>query len=263
MSSPERTADLRWSTSVVIVTPHPTPTRDAARWPWPAPVRVLVGAAAGWLVVDAMQRVGGPWWQVAAAMAALAAVGLGASRLDVWAGRGITSGAALVTVAGLYLGPPETGMVVGLALGLGVLWLAEATGRARLDGLIAMLLGSIIVWAAIWGSAGRPSAIVGGVLMLGLLLVGPLALSVPGVGPGLPRPWDAVTLVMLQLLFVVGVARTAALLDDVITAAAITASALALLTLLTWAVAGGRPRTPAAVTHGAATPATPEPRGDM
>jgi hypothetical protein len=66
--------------------------------------------------------------------------------------------------------------------------------------------------------------------------------SVPAPGPGLPRPWDAVALVLLQLLFVVGVARTAALLDDAITAAAISGTALAMLMLLAWAITGGRPR---------------------
>jgi hypothetical protein len=175
-------------------------------------------------------------------MAALAVAALGAPRLDVWAGRGITSGVALLTVVGLYLGPPETKMIAGLALALAVLWVAEATGRARLDGLIAMLLSAVIVWAAIWGAASRPGAVIGGVAMLGLLLVGPLALSVPGPGPGLPRPWDAISLVLLQLLFVVGVARTAALMDDAITAAAISGTALAILALLAWAITGGRRR---------------------
>ena len=175
-------------------------------------------------------------------MAALALVALGAPRLDVWAGRGITSGVAFVTVAGLYLGPPETEAIVGLALALGVLWIAEVSGRARLDGLVAMLLGALLVWAAVWGAVARPGAIVGGVAMLGLLLVGPLALSVPGARAGLPKPWDAAALVLLQLLFVVGVARTAALMDDVATAGAVVGGALVLLTVLAWAVTGGRPR---------------------
>lgn len=203
-----------------------------------------------------MQRVSGPSWRVWVAMGALALVALGAPRLDAWAGRGITSGVALVTVAGLYLGPPETEAIIGLALAFGVLWVAEVTGRARLDGLIGMLLGAVVVWAAIWGAASRPGAVVGAVAMLGLLLVGPLIVSVPGPGPGLPRPWDAVALVLLQLLFVVGVARTAALLDDATTAAAIAGSALVLLALLAWAITGGRPRTPTAL-------ATSDARGDM
>jgi hypothetical protein len=223
---------------------QPAQAPDVARWPWPAVVRALAGAGAGWLVVDAMQRVDGPSWRLWVAMGALALVALGAPRLDIWAGRGITSGVAFVTVAGLYLGPPETEAIVGLALAFGVLWVAEVTGRARLDGFVALLLGFIVVWAAVWGAASRPGAVIGGVAMLGLFLVGPVVLSVPGPGPGLPRPWDAVALVLLQLLFVVGVARTAALLDDAITAAAISGSALALLALLAWAVMGGRQRTP-------------------
>lgn len=222
------------------MTQVPARPTDAAQWPWPALVRVVAGAASGWLIVDALQRAGGPEWRLWVAMGALALVALGAPRLDAWAGRGITSGVALVTVAGLYLGPPETEAIVGLALALGVLWLAEATGRARLDGLIAMLLGAVVVWAAIWGAASRPGATIGGVAMLGLFLVGPLAVSVPGPGPGLPRPWDSIALVLLQLLFVVGVARTAALMDDAITAAAISGTALAILTLLAWAITGGR-----------------------
>jgi hypothetical protein len=224
------------------VTSAATLATDRIGWPWPAPVRVLVGAAAGWLVVDAMQRASGPQWRVWLAVGALALVALGAPRLDSWAGRGITSGVALVTVAGLYLGPPETEAIVGLALAFAVLWLAELTGRAHVDGFVAMLLAGVVVWAAVWGAASRPGAVVGAVAMLGLLLVGPLAVSVPAPGPGLPRPWDAIALVLLQLMFVVGVARTAALMDDAITAAAISGTALAMLTLLAWAITGGRPR---------------------
>ena len=35
------------------------------------------------------------------------------------------------------------------------------------------LLGAVLVWAAIWGAVARPGAIVAGLAMLGLLLVGP------------------------------------------------------------------------------------------
>ena len=216
--------------------------RDVARWPWPAPVRLIVGAVLGWVAVDAMQRASGPDWRVWLAMAGVALAALGAPRLDDWAGRGITSGIALVTVLGLYLGPPETEAIVGLAVAIGVLWVAEVTGRARLDGLIVLLLSAVIVWAAIWGAVSRPGAVVGGVAMLGLFLVAPLARSIPGPGPGLPAPWDAVALVGLQLVYVVGVARTAALMDELDTAIAVTAAALLALTLAAWVITGGRPR---------------------
>lgn len=189
-----------------------------------------------------MQRVGGPEWRVWVAMGGLGLAALGAPRLDAWAGRGITSGIALVTVAGLYLGPPETEAILGLALALGVLWVAELTGRAKADGFVVMLLSVVLVWAAIWGAASRPGAVIGGVAMLGLFLVGPIARSLPAPGPGMRAPWDAVALVLLQLLFVVGVARTAALMDDGVMAAAISGGALLLLTVLAWAITGGRER---------------------
>lgn len=189
-----------------------------------------------------LPQIEGPTWRVWLAAGALMVVAIGAPRLDVWAGRGIVSGVAVVTVVGLYLGLPETGAVLGVALGLGVLWVAESTGRARLDGLVVVLLAAVIVWAALWGAVTRPWAVTGGIAMLGLFLVGPLAVSVPHAGRGLPRPWDAACLVVLQLVFVVGVARTAAIGDDVMVASSISIAALALLALLAWAVTGGRQR---------------------
>jgi hypothetical protein len=219
----------------------PNPSRaQAARWPWPAPVRLLVGAAAGWVVAEGLLRSPGPEWLVWVATGALALAALAAPGADAWAGRGVTSGIALVTVVGIYLGPPETGQVAGLALVLAVLWLAELTGRAYVDGLVVLLLDVVLVWAVLWGAAGRPGAIIGGAAMLGLLLVAPVAKALPGPAAGLPREWQGLALVLLQLMFVGGVARTAALWESAVDAALVTAGALVLLTVLARLIVGGR-----------------------
>lgn len=209
-------------------------------WPWPAPVRLLVGAASGWLVVDALVPWAGPRWSVWVAMAALAVAAVAASGLDRWAGRGVTSGVALVTVAGVYLGPPETDQVLGLALGLAVLWIAEATGRAEVDGLVVLVLDVVLVWAVLFGAVSRPGAVVAGVCMLGLLVVLPVARLLPGPRTGVPGSWQAVALVGLQLVYVVGLARTAARLDSAVDAAIICGAAVVALTVLARLVVGGR-----------------------
>lgn len=219
-------------------------TTQATRlgWPWPAPVRALVGAAAGWVVVDGLLRAAGPDWRVWLGVGTLALAALAAPAADRWAGSGVVSGVALVTVAGIYLGPPETEQVLGLALGLAVLLVAELTGRARLDGLIVLLLDAILLWAALWGAVTRPGALIGGAAMLGLLLVLPVARVLPGPARGLAGPWQGIGLVLLQLMFVVGVARTAGLSDSATFAAAVSGGALVLLTVLARLIMGGQQR---------------------
>lgn len=211
---------------------------DPVRWPWPAPVRALVGAAVGWLVADGLLRDQGPDWRVWLAMGTLALAGLAATAADSWAGRGVVPGIAVVTVAGIYLGPPETGQVRALLLGLLVLWVAELTGRARVDGFVLLLIDAVLLWAVLWGAVSRPGALIGGAAMLGLLLVLPLVRLVPGPAQGLPDPWRGMALILLQLLFVVGVARTAALSESVAFAAAVSGAALVGLTLLARLVVG-------------------------
>ncbi len=191
-------------------------------------------------MAEGLLRSPGPEWLVWVAIGALALAALAAPATDDWAGRGVTSGIALVTVVGIYLGPPETGQVAGLALALAVLWLAELTGRAYVDGLVVLLLDVLLVWAVLWGAAGRPGAIIGGAAMLGLLLVAPVARALPGPARGIPPEWQGVALVLLQLLFVGGVARTAALWESALNAAVVAGGALVLLTVLARLIVGGR-----------------------
>ena len=213
-------------------------TADVARWPWPTIVRVLVGASAGFVVVEWLVRPDGPDWRLWVAMATLAVAGWAAPSTDAWAGRGITSGIALVTSVGIFLGPPETDHVLGMALGLAVLWLAEVTGRARVDGLVVLAIDVLLVWAAVWGASGRAGAVVGGVAMLGLLLVAPLVRWAPGPARGLPPEWQGYALVGLQLVFVVVVARLGALRESALEAAVVSGVSLVVLVLLARIVVG-------------------------
>ena len=211
---------------------------DPVRWPWPAPVRVLVGAAAGWVVADGLLREQGPDWRVWLAVVTLGLAALAAPSVDDWAGRGVASGIAVVTVAGIYLGPPETEQVLALLLGLVVLWAADLSGRARVDGFVVLLLDAVLLWAVMWGAVSRPGALIGGAAMLGLLLVLPLVRVLPGPSAGLPDAWQGVSLVLLQLVFVVGVARTAGLSESWVYASAVSVAALALLAFLARLIVG-------------------------
>lgn len=215
---------------------------DPVRWPWPAAVRAVAGAMSGLLVVTTLIPPREPPWGVWVAVGALALAFLAAPRAERWPGRGTTSGIALVTVAGIYLGPPETGQVLALALVLAVVWVADLSGRARVDGFIVALLDIVLVWAVLWGAANREGAVVAAGAMLGLLLVAPVVHVLPGPRRGLPRQLQGIALVLLQLLFVVGVARTSALWESAFSAAVVAGAALVALCVSARLIVGGDER---------------------
>lgn len=210
--------------------------RRAANW---APlVRVGAGAAAGVIVSGALVT-DGPLWRVPAAAAVLAIAFLVAPGVDRWAGRGITSGWALATSIGIYLGVPETDHVVGVVAVLIVVTLAELTGRARVDGFVVAALDVVLVWSVLRGAAGRPGALVAGMALLGLLVVAvPASLPHrPGLEP-LPSRWRGPALVALQLVFCVIVARFGAVRTTGTEAVIVSVTGLTVLFVTAWYVMG-------------------------
>jgi hypothetical protein len=171
-------------------------------------LRAGAGAFAGWLIIDVGVSAEVPgWWTpfVAGALAVAFAVAPGTNR---WAGRGITSGWAMATILGIYVGVPETDRVVAIGAVIAVIWLAELTGRMRVDALIVVALDVVLVWAAVQGAAGRSGAMIAGVATLGLLVVAPIVAAILRA-PRSPShaPWTMPVLVGLQFLFAIAVAR--------------------------------------------------------
>lgn len=171
-------------------------------------LRAGVGAIAGWLIVARGVSPDVPgWWApfVAAWLALALAVAPGTNR---WAGRGITSGWALATILGIYVGVPETDRIVGVGAVIAVIWLGELSGRMRVDALIVVALDIVLVWAAVQGAVGVSGAMIAGVATLGLLVVAPIVAAVARAPRSLSHaPWTMPVLVGLQFVFAIAVAR--------------------------------------------------------
>jgi hypothetical protein len=132
--------------------------------------------------------------------------------------------------------------VRGLAAGLAVLWLADATGRLRMDGLVLLAVDVALVWVAVWGAVQRPGALVGGLAILGLLLVAPLAERLPGPRRAWLAPrWQVPALLGVQLVVAVAIARWGALQSSALVAAVVGVLGLATLAWLSRLMLGPRP----------------------
>ena len=204
----------------------------------PAVARAAIGAVVGWVLAEVVGA-DGPSWQGPAAAAVLAVAFLAAPGLDRWAGRGVTSAWALAAAGGLYLGVPETDRIVGVVAVLLVVVGAELLGRASVDGSVASGLDTVLVWAALYGAAGRGGALVAGLACLGMLVV-----AAPAAMPGrpsrelVPAPWRDPLLVVLQVLFVVVVARAGGVRTTTAEALGVAAVGVVLLSIAAWVVVG-------------------------
>jgi len=171
-------------------------------------LRAAIGLVAGWLIVErgVSPEIPG-WWApfVAGSLAIALAVAPGTNR---WSGRGITSGWAMATILGVYVGVPETDRIVGVGAVVAVIWLGELSGRMRVDALIVAALDIVLVWAAVQGSVGRSGAMIAGVATLGLLVVAPIVAAVTRAPRSVSSSqWMMPVLVGIQFVFTIAVAR--------------------------------------------------------
>ena len=213
-------------------------------WLPAAAARAAAGGVAGLVIgrlvaAELGDRVDDVWWPTWASAAALAVAFAAAPSASQLTARSPIAALGLATAVGLYLGVPETDHVLGVAVGLAVLTLAELRRGLHVDTIVTMAVDSALVWTAVRGAANRASAIIGGLALLGLLLVAPLVLA--GRGRRAGGEWRAALLVAAQLVFVVVVARNSAIRPDAGAAAMIAVAGLVGLTITARIVVAGRP----------------------
>ncbi len=206
--------------------------------------RAAAGGVAGLLIGRLVagelgDRLEDAWWPTWAGAAVLAVAFVAAPSAGRLTARGPVAALGVITAGGLYLGVPETDHVLGVAVGLAVLAVAELRHRLQVDTIVTMAVDSALVWTAVRGAANREGAVVGGLALLGLLLVAPLVLAGGGRREG--GQWRAALLVAAQLIFVVVVARNGAVRPDAGAAAAVAAAGLVALTVTARFVVAGRP----------------------
>ena len=148
---------------------------------------------------------------------------------------------ALASTVGLYVGVPETDHVLGMLAGLGVLVLAEVTGRARTGALGVVALGGVVVWALLQGAGNRAPALVAGFGTLGLLALWPIVVWRPGPARSLvPRRLRPLLITALQVVDALFIGRRGAVEDSARNVALATAVSSVALVLATRVVVGGR-----------------------
>lgn len=183
---------------------------DRFRWS----VTAALGGAAAVVVVAGTAM----WPQRRAAevtlVVVLAAVAAGLASLSDRVPTPVPSLLALATLGGVYACVPETDQIPPVARAAVVMTVATLlVGRSQARTLVLALCG-VIGWAVLFGGAERDSALVGGLASFGVLAVAPAVLVL------WPRPaflrlgrrapswcW----LLGLQVVFCLGVSRTAGL----------------------------------------------------
>ena len=164
---------------------------------WPLPLRAAAGAAVGWLLVDVGSSEPAEEWArpvVAVLLAAVAAGAVGMVRR--WARRAVATGSCLAAFLGIYACVPETQRVGATALIVAVLVVGELAGQLRASWPVVVAAAALVLWAAYDGGVFRDSALVGGFAALGLAVLEPVAVRLPGPGRGLPMALTAPALLV-------------------------------------------------------------------
>ena len=125
---------------------------------------------------------------------------------------------------GVFVSVPDTEeslVLLGVSLPLALLSFPDSRAGFGVSGAYAAL--GVAMWVIVQGELGRPAAIIGASAGLGLLLADPIArLLSAGHGSLLdrfPYGWGGLVLASFaQLLLVVGVARTAGLVENIVQA---------------------------------------------
>lgn len=124
-----------------------------------------------------------------------------------------------VTVIGIWVTVPETDMVeaiLGASLTMALVTLPPINARATTSGLL--LVACLLGWLTVDGAAGRDTALIGGLVSAGLLLLAPLVtLTRRGLRP--------VMVFGVHVVFVIAATR----LVDWVTSAAVVLAAISVL----------------------------------
>ena len=208
---------------------------------WPLPVRVAAGAAVGWLLIDVGPSSAAEEWArptVAALLAAVAAGTVGMGRR--WPRRAVASGSCLVAFLGIYACVPETQRLGAMAIVVAIPVVGELTGQLIASWPVIVAAAAVTLWATYDGGGFRDSALVAGFAALGLAVVEPIAVRLPGPRRGLSGALTVPALLALQAGYAVAVGRHAGLRDDVPSALAVAVPLVVGLTLAARLIVGGR-----------------------
>jgi len=209
---------------------------------WPPVIRAVVGVVLGWFVAAWVADVPYSRWGNVAAAVTLGVTALGAPVTARVRTLGGPPAWGLASAIGLYLGVPETNHILGLGAGLGVLVLAELTGRCRGDALTVVALAGVLVWAITFGTGGRGPAAVAGYATLGLLVSWPVVPRLPGPRRGLvPAATRPAVLTAVDAVAVVLIGRRGATASSVAEMAVIAALGWVALLVVARLVNGVRP----------------------
>ena len=189
---------------------------------WPLPLRAAAGAAVGWLLVDVGSSAPAEKWARPVVAVLLAAVAVGAvGMVRRWSRRAVATGSCLAAFLGIYACVPETQRVGATALIVAILVVGELTGQLVASWPVVVAAAALAMWAAYDGGVFRDSALVGGFAALGLAVLEPVAVRLPGPGRGLPMAMTAPALLVLQTVYAVAVGRHAGLRADAASALAV------------------------------------------
>lgn len=216
----------------------PTPPGSTA-WLWTWPLRSSLGAVIGWVAADvgASRRAGG-WLPIAAALVLAAVAAVAPSLLALTRGRGVPPGLALGSLAGLYVGIPETEHLFGIGVALAALMVGQWACQADESWPVVLTIGALVIWSAVYGGSFRNGALLAGLSSVGLLVLAPLAARLPGPGRVVPEPLVAPGLLVAQLMYAVALGRLVGLRDGAIEGLAVAAAATAVLVVATRVILG-------------------------
>jgi hypothetical protein len=208
---------------------------------WPLPLRAIAGAAVGWLVVDVSSSDPAQRWARPAAAVLLAAVAAGSvGMVRRWPRHALATGSCLAAFLGIYACVPETQRVGAIAVVVAIFFVGELTGQLRGSWPVVVAAAALALWVTYDGGVYRDSALVGGIASLGLVVLEPVAVRLPGPARGLPSALTAPALLALQAVYAVAVGRNAGLRADAASAVAVAVVMAAGLTLAARLIIGRR-----------------------
>lgn len=207
------------------------------------PAFLFVPLALGGGVVVASAVPNGPWWIGPALVGTVTIGGLAAASFDR---RSAASGLGPVLFAlssvGVYVTVPETNAalaLVGVSVPLAFAGWPRVHARLGDAGVLAAV--GLLGWVAATGGTPRPSAVIGGLACLGVLVVEPASRALLGArGAGrVPAKWAVAALHVVAVLLVARVAglRSSAAAALIVASAVLVAASV----VMAWLIRAARP----------------------